>query len=149
MSGVTSALFPGLWLSIWQYGVLLFIWFGFIEPTRIFLAPRDLNAAALGYVAIGILMGAATAFILLVDSMLYMSTLPSSWLRRGMFVLATSIGGGILLMIVYIIGFAYGSDSARNSTIRWSWIIVYAITIFILLFAHLYAIWRFRTALAQ
>jgi hypothetical protein len=149
MSGVTSALFPGLWLSIWQYGVLLFIWFGFIEPTRIFLAPRDLNAAALGYVAIGILMGAATAFILLVDSMLYMSTLPSSWLRRGMFVLATSIGGGILLMIVYIIGFAYGSDSARNSTIRWSWIIVYAITIFILLFAHLYAIWRFRTAPAQ
>jgi hypothetical protein len=146
MSGVTSALFPGLWLSIWQYGVLLFIWFGFIEPTRIFLEPRDLNAAALGYVAIGILMGTATAFILFVDSMLYVATLPSSWLKRGMIVLATSIGGGILLMIVYFMGFAYGSDSTRASTVRWSWIAIYGIAISLLLFAHLYAIWRFRTA---
>ena len=149
MSGFTAALFPGLWLSIWQYGVLLFIWSSFIEPTRIFLEPRDLDAGALGYVAIGILMGAATAFILFVDSMLYVSTLPISWLRRGVIVLVTSIGGGIVLMFVYLMGFAYGSDSARTPTIRWSWIAIYATTISILLFAHLYAIWQFRTAPAQ
>lgn len=139
-----AAAFPGFWLSLWQYGVLVAAWFLLLEPARIFLNPRDINAAALGFFALGIIVGAVFGLVMIVDSALYASTLRVSWVKRIAMIVVTPIVGSVVLAIVYACGFTYGSDSMGTPALRSSWIAIYLATVGGLLLAHVYAIRAFH-----
>lgn len=146
MDRFAAVVLPGFWLGLWQYIVLLCGWLGLILPARQFLHPHPVNEAGLGYFVLGMLVGAAVMPVLLVDATLYVSTLPMNWLKRIGFVVLIGIGGSVAVGMIYLFGFLYGADSMRNAPVRWTWIAIYVAAVSGLLGAHVFAIWRFRTA---
>ena len=144
MQRLLAAAFPGWWLGLWQYGVAVFAWFVLIKPARLFFHPSEIGPGGLGYVALALLLGAASSVIFLVDSAMYAATLDVHLIRRAIITVSITLLGSIILTIVWGGGFLYGSNSANTAFQRWAWISLYAVTVCTLLVAHFYVISRFQ-----
>jgi hypothetical protein len=139
------AAFPGLWLGLWQYGVLAVAWFVLIRPARLFFNPTEIGPEGLGYVALALMVGAASSVIFLIDSAMYASTLHVGFIRRATVTVLAALLASLILTIVWGGGFLYAGNCASTPFQRWAWIILYGVTVSVLLVAHFHVIWRFRS----
>lgn len=137
------AAFPGLWLGLWQYGVLAVAWFVLIKPARLFFHPSKIGPEGLGYVALALMVGAGSSIVFLIDGAMYASTLQGSLLRRAIIAVSIAILASIILTIVWGGGLLQGANSASPPSQRWAWMSLYGVTVGILLAGHFHAVWRF------